>query len=111
MGELQPVGGEFGRGLSGGAGGVQLTNGDTVLIDEKAGKLKSVKAPSPRGEKGRENRGAVVAAASGELKNVNDGDGLGPDRDKEGVSTGNTGIGKIDWRELSSTEPLAMVRS
>ena len=48
MGELQPVGGE-----SGGAGGVQLTNGDTVLIDEKAGKLKSVKAPSPRGEKGK----------------------------------------------------------
>ena len=66
-----------------------------------------MKATSPREEKGRENRGAVVAAASGGLKIVNGGNGLGADG---GDSTGNTETWEIDWRELSSTESLAMVR-
>ena len=45
---------------------MQLTNGDTVLIEEKTGTLKSVKAPSPREEKGRENHEVRWPAASGE---------------------------------------------
>ena len=108
MGELPSLGGEFGRGQSGGTGRVHV---EKILTEEKAGVLKSVKAPNPREEKGRENRGAVVAAASGDLKSVNDGDGLRADEDEEGDSTGNTAIGEIDWREISSTGPLAIVKS
>ena len=53
-----------------------------------------MKAPSPREEKGRENRGALVAAASGDLKTENGGNGLEAGRDEDST--------EIGWRESLS---------